>query len=185
MNVRPQKVFQAAHWLLNNTSLYGEEEITLNHNWIANSSYVLLDECNDHQPEDLAQDIYNELNTDNQKKSLNEEGDWSEDEAEIPAGVTDTMLTPTDLLGDSGRQYVLNVAPREGNIPLSLFRAKYSEELAYPGIFLHQKRPDNDSRITPFHYSEICKSELRRSDNRAAMCVENIFFNTKKRQMKN
>ena len=33
-------------------------------------------------------------------------------------------------------------------------------------------------------YSDICKSELRRSDRRAAMCVENIFFKTKKLQMK-
>ena len=32
------------------------------------------------------------------------------------------------------------------------------------------------------HYSEICKSELRRSDRRASMCVENIFFKTKKLQ---
>ena len=122
LNARPHKVFQAVHWLLNNSSLYREEEITLNQNWIANSSYVLLDECNDHQPEDPAQDIHNELNTDNQKKSLNEEGDWSEDEAEIPAGVTDSMLTPTDFLGDSERQYALNVAPGEGNIPLTVFR---------------------------------------------------------------
>ena len=34
------------------------------------------------------------------------------------------------------------------------------------------------------HYSDICKSELRQSDRRAAMCVENIFFKTKKLQMK-
>ena len=34
------------------------------------------------------------------------------------------------------------------------------------------------------HYSDICKSELRRSDRRAAMCVENILFKTKKLQMK-
>ena len=34
------------------------------------------------------------------------------------------------------------------------------------------------------HYSEICKSELRRSDRRAAMCVENISFITKKIRMK-
>ena len=69
------------------------------------------------------------------------------------------MLTPTDFLGDSERQYGLNVAPGEGNIPLSVFSDKYSEELAFPRIFLGQKRPDNDSRITPVHYSEICKSE--------------------------
>ena len=34
------------------------------------------------------------------------------------------------------------------------------------------------------HYSDICKSELRRSDRRAAMCVENIFYKTTKLQMK-
>ena len=34
------------------------------------------------------------------------------------------------------------------------------------------------------HYNEICKCELRRSDGRAAMCVENNFFKTKKLQMK-
>ena len=93
------------------------------------------------------------------------------------------MLTVTDFLGDSERQYVLNVAPGEGNTPLSVFRDKYSEELAYPGIFLGQKRPDNDSRITPVHYSEICKSELMCSDHRAAMFVENILFKTKKLQI--
>ena len=145
---------------------------------------ALLEESKDHQPENPAQDIDNELNTDNQKKSLNEEGDWSEGEAEMPPGVTDNMLTPTDFLGHSERQHVLNVAPGEGNIPLSVVWDKYSEELTCPGIFLGQKRPDNDSRITPVHYGEICKSELRRSDRRAAMCVENIFFKTKKLQMK-
>ena len=58
-----------------------------------------------------------------------------------------------------------------------------SEEFAYPGIFLGQKRP-NTNRHTNVHYSEICKSELRQSDRRVAMCVENILFKTKKVQMK-
>ena len=34
------------------------------------------------------------------------------------------------------------------------------------------------------HYSDICKSELRRSDRRAAMCVEIVFYKTTKLQMK-
>ena len=109
---------------------------------------------------------------------------WSEDEAEIPAGITDTMLTSPDFVTDHEHQHILNVAPGEGNRPMSIFRDKYSQELAYPGIFLGQKRPDNTNRLTKVHYSEICKSELRRSDRRAAMCVENIFFKTKKLQMK-
>ncbi|CAB3983616.1 ATP-dependent DNA helicase PIF1 [Paramuricea clavata] len=56
--------------------------------------------------------------------------------------------------------------------------------MAYPGIFLGQKRPDEKNRLRSVYYSEICKSELRRSDRRAANCVENIFFKAKKLQMK-
>ena len=74
------------------------------------------------------------------------------------------MLTPTDFLNDSEREQIHNVAPGEGNRPLSIFRDTYSEELAYPGIFLGQKRPEDKQRLVSAYYSEICKSELRRSD---------------------
>ena len=114
----------------------------------------------------------------------NTDDQWSEDEAEIPAGVIDSMLTSTDFLDGSEREQIHNVAPGEGNRPLSIFRDTYSEELAYPGIFLGQKRPEDKQRLVSAYYSEICKSELKRSDRRAAMCVENIFFKTKKLQMR-
>ena len=97
-------------------------------------------------------------------KVVLDEDNWSEDEAEIPAGVTDTMLTAPDFMTDNERQHILNVAPGEGNTPLSVFRDVCSDELAYPGIFLGQKRPDNINRLTDVHYSEICKSELRQSE---------------------
>ena len=42
-----------------------------------------------------------------------------------------------------------------GSRPVSVFRDKFSEEMAYPGIFLGQGRPENDKRLTPVHYSEI------------------------------
>ena len=69
--------------------------------------------------------------------------DWIEENAEIPAGVTDTMLTATDFLDDTERQEIYNIAPGEGSVPLSIFWDKYSKELAYPGIFLGQRRPEN------------------------------------------
>ena len=94
------------------------------------------------------------------------------------------MLTPPDFVDDSEKQEIYNFAPAEGNRPLSLFRDQYSEEMASPGIFLGQKRTDDKQRLKSVYYSEICKSELRRSDRRAAMCVENIFFKAKKLQMK-
>ena len=94
------------------------------------------------------------------------------------------MFTATDFLEDEERQNILNIAPSEGNRPLSVFRDTYCEELAYPGIFLGQARPDNKQRLVNITYTDICKSELRQSDRRAAMCIENIFYKTKKLQMK-
>ena len=96
----------------------------------------------------------------------------SEDEAETPAGVTDTMLMSTDFLEYNERQNILNVAPAEGNRPFNIFREKYSEELAYPGIFLGQRRPESKAQTTKVLYSDICKSELRRSDRRTASALK-------------
>jgi hypothetical protein len=85
------------------------------------------------------------------------------------------MLTPPDFVDDSEKQEIYNFGPAEGNRPLSLFRDLYAEEMAYPGIFLGLKRTDDKQRLKSVYYSEICKSELRQSDRRAAMCVEKFF----------
>ena len=181
--MRPHKVLQAAAWLTNNSPLYQEEGITLNETWNDNfnNEHEL---CTDADIESTSEnlnscEISQIINSDDAS-----DDNFSEDEAEIPAGVTDTMLTATDFLNDTERQKIYNVAPGEGNRPLSIFRDQYSEELAYPGIFLGQKRTADKQRLTSVYYSEICKSELRQCDRRAAMCVENIFFKTKKLQMK-
>ena len=59
---------------------------------------------------------------------LYNENDWREHEAEIPAGVTDTMLTSPDFLEDSECRHILNVAPDR---LLSIFRDKYCEEMVF------------------------------------------------------
>ena len=192
LNVRPYKVVQAANWLISNSSLYRQEGITLNQNWGTQCiDNCLIDDSNiEDKNQLLLQNVDKSgscnIQTDtNCNEIFESEDEWSEDEAEIPAGVTDTMLTKTDFIEDSETKYILSVAPGEANKPLSIFRDKYSDELAYPGIFsLGQKRPENKDRLVSVHYSEICKSELRRSDRRAAMCVENIIFKAKKLQMK-
>ena len=189
LNVRPHKVVQAANWLIRNSSLYRQEGITVNQDWgVQCSASCLLDENNNENENQQSQDIDNSCCNIQTDISCNEvvdsEDHWSEDEAEIPAGVTDTMLTNSDFVEHSESQHILNVAPGEGSIPLSIFRDQYSEELAYPGIYLGQKRPEDKDRLVSVHYSDICKSELRQSDRRAAMCVENTFFKTKKLQMK-
>ena len=172
LNVRPNKVLQAAAWLANNSDLYNEQGITFHEDWDQIFSQTMIDESK-----------ADSINT-NDANSNDSGDDWSEDEGEIPAGVTDSMLTAPDFLDGNERQHIHNVAPGEGNKPLSIFKDQHSEELAYPGIFLGMKRPSEKQRLTSIYYSEICKSELRRSDRRAAMCIENIFFKAKKLQMK-
>ena len=170
LNVRPNKILQAANWLATNSILYREQGISLSTDRA--TSYSTNLSLNESKTGDVSQP--------NQQISgsedINQLDDWTEDDAEIPAGVTDTMLTAIDFLEDNERAQIYNIAPREGSVPLSILRDKYSEELAYPGIFLGQKRLENHDRLVDVHYSDICKSELRQPDQRAAMCIENIFF---------
>ena len=181
MNVRPNKIFQAANWLATNSTLYTEQGISFTTDTRATSYNTNLS-----QNESKTGDVSQPNEQISGSEDINQLDDWTEDDAEIPVGVTDTMLTATDFLEDNERAQIYNIAPGEGSVPLSNIRDKYSEELAYPGIFVGQKRPENHDRLVDVRYSDICKSELRQSDRRAAMCIENInfYFKTKKLQMK-
>lgn len=69
------------------------------------------------------------------------------------------MLTPPHFLEDNERQHILNVAPAEGNRPLSVFRDEYSEELAYRRILLGQPQQETKQRKVTVNYSAICKNQ--------------------------
>ena len=69
------------------------------------------------------------------------------------------MLTATGFLEGSEQAQIYNIAPGKRSVPLSIFRDKYFEELAYPGIFLGHKRPENDDRLVDVHCSDIRKSK--------------------------
>ena len=115
-----------------------------------------------------------------------ENGSWNENDAsEEYVGAMDTMsISPDFLEGGEHAQSVFSFALSEGNKPLTIFKDKDCEELAYPGIFCGEARAENDMQHVPVYYSDICKSELWRANRRASMCVENLFFKVKKLQMK-
>ena len=119
LNVRPYKVFEAANWLISHSNLYKDEGIVLNNDWINQHSQDANDVNNDNSY--LQQDTIDET-SDNEEIIHNE---IPQDESESTAGVTDTMFTATDFLEDEERQNILNIAPGEGNRPLSVFRDKY------------------------------------------------------------
>lgn len=187
LNVRPDKIVQAAKWLATNSILYREQGVSFSVDRAQRLSMNLPENektsqwCS--QVNNLRSDVNNIWHDANIETDQYVD-DWIENNAEIPVSVTDTMLSAIYFLEDSEREQIYSIAPGEGSTPLSIFRDKYSEELAYPGILLGQKRPENEERLVNVHCSDIRKSELRRSDWRAAMCVENVFFKTKKLQMK-
>ncbi|CAB4041576.1 Hypothetical predicted protein, partial [Paramuricea clavata] len=80
LNIRPRKVMQAAAWLVNTSSLYQEQGITLDQTWLTSF-----------EPKTVSDNYCNE-NTNISGNDLDTgtpEDEWSEDEAEIPAGISD------------------------------------------------------------------------------------------------
>ena len=117
LNIRPHKVMQAAAWLIDASTLYKDEEITIDENWLR-SLQTSVDETSGsiEMPSD-AGDVTTPRTFEDQ---------WVEAEAEIPAGVTDIMLLSLDFVNDSEKQEIYNFAPGEGSRSFSIFRDQYS-----------------------------------------------------------
>ena len=158
LNIRPHKVMQAAAWLVNTNPLYESQGITIDPNWLRSLLVSVYETCDA---------IETQNDADDESTSNIPDDQWSEDEAEIPAGTTDIMLTTSDFLSDNEKQEIYNLAPGEGNKALSVFRDQFSEEMAYPGIFLKQKSPDDKERLRNVHYvnqsSYVCGKYILQS----------------------
>lgn len=163
--VRPDKILKAAKWLVSNSKLFQNEGIVINEQW-------------ENENRANAQNAVNEIHQTEDDKSENIE-DHVNDQAY--AGNCDTLLHPADF-----REFnrILNIAPAEGNHPLSIFQDKFSEFLCFPTIYCGQPREDNNDREIPLHYSTICKWELRNVDRRVAQNITNLFYKLKKVQIK-
>ena len=146
---------QAAAWLVDTSPLYEGQGITIDQNWLTSLPVSMDETCDSIETQNDA-----DMNQHQTFQMIN--------------GVKMKLKLNTEIY---------NFAHGEENKPLSLFRDHFSKEMGYPERFLGQKRPDDKERLRNVHYSQISKSELRRSDHQAAMCVENIFFKAKKLQM--
>ena len=89
LNIRPCKVLQAANWLRTNSSLYKDEGVIFDSDWINTYNYnVENDRC-------LWYKLRGWTTEWRQVTELLHDDEWSEGETEVPAGVTGTMLTAT------------------------------------------------------------------------------------------
>ncbi|PFX15661.1 hypothetical protein AWC38_SpisGene20114 [Stylophora pistillata] len=125
---------------MTNSSLYKDEGIVLDDDWINKYNIEIGQSNNDDNTNSVeSQSDQNNASTDLTYLNIDEYDVLNEDEVEPIAGVTDTMSTATDFLQENERQNILNVAPAEGTRPLS-------EELAYPRTFVGQPRPEMKQR---------------------------------------
>ena len=74
-------------------------------------------------------------------------------------------------------QNILIVATAQSNRQLSILKYKHSEKLAYPGIFLGQKRPANEHGMVKDHYSDISKPDLPMNHSTAFLVEVGVQVN--------
>ena len=93
-------ILQAANWLATNSILCREQGISFSTDR-ATSYRATSYSTNLAQNETKTGDVSQPNEQISGSEDINELDDWTEDDAEIPAGVTDTMLTATDFLEDN------------------------------------------------------------------------------------
>lgn len=118
--IRPNKVFDAAKWLVNNSMLFKNEGIQVDENCINNYKQIGVNDnlsCIDGGTQE------------NDVPDEDEIEQWTEDEnfENRPTGNFDTLLYPADF-----REFnqILSLAPGEGKTPFGLFQ-DISEFLAF------------------------------------------------------
>ena len=92
LNVRPCKVLQAAKWLVTNSSLYREHGISFHKDRA--STYNIAFPQNETDSGNLfqtTQEMNNVCDVRNPTEETEQLNDWTEDDTEIPAGVTDPL----------------------------------------------------------------------------------------------
>ena len=85
-NVRPHKVVEAALWLISSISLYKDEGIVLNQDWIINYNEEILQLENESDNTCDQQSVTADINSNNINEASQEidgEDEWSEDDVEI------------------------------------------------------------------------------------------------------
>ena len=166
-NVRPRCVLNALRYLMTK-ELYKNANLSLNESW-----FDEIQNCgqnpNAHESDDETTDSENDSDT------------FSEiDPDECAVGSLDTMLDDKDV--DQFRS--LSFAPGEGQRPLNLFQDKDAEYLSFPTIYCGERMNTQVLEGNKIHYADLCKWELRNVDRRVANNIPNLFFKSKKLQIK-
>ena len=110
----------------------------------------------------------------NNLDDMNINSDTDEPE-ESPAVCLDTCLQPEEISPDLER-YTINLAPGEGQRPLSLFQDEDCEVFSFPKFFPKGRFGFNTERPSKLHLRKYFNSRLLCKDTRFSESSEYLFF---------
>ena len=133
-NIRPQKIMEALHWLVENNQYYADINIT---NCIEDlpedNTVASLIESELLHDDDETDMIVRDNNIKSSESEDDIEGDDNNENLELRGLPFDTCLQ--DENGPASAKDILNVAPAEGNTPISIFSDSLCEVQSFPSLF--------------------------------------------------
>lgn len=173
MGVDVKKLRDALKYFVRHHEKYAaainSEDLAMIEDWFSNRTAELV-------REDDVNALFNKDRAECEKFNKKAEKDEDEEE-ELPFNA-DTFMMPEDLaqdICDSGN-VVWNVAPSEGNTPISVLNSPGIESTIFPSCFPNGKNTFNCWRPLPLSIVSYFQARLTSADNRFAKNSSYVFF---------
>ena len=204
-NNRPRKVLEALHYLLENSTMFQNENVQIDADWMTKllmgesnaPSSVTHDELEtaaiqvtQDQIEITQSDVTSSSTVDTTDATSmlsvkDEDGDDNDDQEREEDGEPDNAPSTNTMLHDKdidSTNTTLTFVPGDGKRPI--FQEPLAEYLCFPTIFCGQECAPNSKRISPLQQGDIFKYELCSVDTHVTSNIPNIFWKAKHKQVK-
>ncbi|XP_060776102.1 uncharacterized protein LOC132885442 [Neoarius graeffei] len=172
MYVHTERVRNALRYLVQNNRWY--DDVILNDQW--------LNSLDGTDPNDEV-DNHNKDEVDNSDEENDNEGNEEEEDLtyikDQSGLVSDTSLQPVDVgseIVDQHFQDILNMAPAEGNTPISLLSDKTNEAKSFPVLYPLGGPTFHSERESKISLSRYLNTRVLNADGRFARNTDFIFY---------
>ena len=175
-HIRPERVRNAVAWLRLNNPRYYNVNISSTHELLCEDETELVQEdicgTNLQNCTTIPKSVNNNRNSNESDEEVLDED--SNENLELRGLPFDTCLQYED--GPAGSSSILDMAPAEGNTPISVFMDKDCEVESFPTLFPDGRFGYNFKRPTKLSPKKYYSARLTSKDPRFATSTEYIFF---------
>ncbi|XP_063048465.1 uncharacterized protein LOC134442065 [Engraulis encrasicolus] len=176
MFVHTERVRKALQYLIQNNRWYGD--VILNDQWVNSLDGTDQNDEADNHNKDKVDDNNSDNNEDNDDAEQNEEEDLTYIKHQSGL-VSDTSLQPVDVgaeIVDQHFQDILNMAPAEGNSPVSLLSDETNEAKCFPVLYPSGGPTFHSERESKISLSRYLNTRILNADGRFARNTDFIFY---------